>query len=175
MELAKARDVEERRLEEVSRVAVAKALRRQERQRSQQMADQQAELERLRAELIAASTMALLAAAPANEQLTAMSQEMLLAWEAAMPVERARRQLLRKQAGERAREEAVERAKAEARAEAREEMRREMAVTQGCPICLNHAKDCAFQCGHLTCFGCAQQLSICPVCRAPIDTRMRIY
>jgi len=46
---------------------------------------------------------------------------------------------------------------------------------QVCPICLTNPKDMAFQCGHLTCKECGPTLSTCPLCRAPITVRVRLY
>ncbi|MQL82064.1 hypothetical protein Taro_014544 [Colocasia esculenta] len=46
---------------------------------------------------------------------------------------------------------------------------------QACPICLTNPKDMAFGCGHLTCKDCGATLSTCPMCRAPITTRLRLY
>ncbi|XP_021690470.2 E3 ubiquitin-protein ligase RGLG3 isoform X2 [Hevea brasiliensis] len=44
-----------------------------------------------------------------------------------------------------------------------------------CPICLTNPKDMAFGCGHMTCKYCAATISICPLCREPISTRLRIF
>ncbi|URE47441.1 Copine [Musa troglodytarum] len=46
---------------------------------------------------------------------------------------------------------------------------------QVCPICLTNPKDMAFGCGHLTCKECGATLSTCPICRAPITTRLRLF
>ncbi|XP_043722167.1 E3 ubiquitin-protein ligase RGLG3-like isoform X1 [Telopea speciosissima] len=46
---------------------------------------------------------------------------------------------------------------------------------QDCPICLTNPKDMAFGCGHLTCKDCGVSLSLCPICREPIMTRVRLY
>eukprot|EP01018_Ginkgo_biloba_P009067 Gb_14474 [translate_table: standard] len=46
---------------------------------------------------------------------------------------------------------------------------------QVCPICLTSRRDLAFGCGHMTCRGCGQRLSNCPLCRAPITTRLQVY
>ncbi|PIA37648.1 hypothetical protein AQUCO_03000299v1 [Aquilegia coerulea] len=46
---------------------------------------------------------------------------------------------------------------------------------QVCPICLTNAKDLAFQCGHMTCRECGRNLSTCPICRATIRSRLRVY
>ncbi|XP_020571545.1 E3 ubiquitin-protein ligase RGLG3-like [Phalaenopsis equestris] len=46
---------------------------------------------------------------------------------------------------------------------------------QDCPICLTNRKDMAFGCGHLTCKSCGAALTKCPICRAPITVRVRLY
>eukprot|EP01018_Ginkgo_biloba_P021307 Gb_13018 [translate_table: standard] len=46
---------------------------------------------------------------------------------------------------------------------------------QVCPICLTKPRDMAFGCGHMTCKDCGENLSYCPLCRAPISTRLRLY
>ncbi|KAG2279738.1 hypothetical protein Bca52824_050958 [Brassica carinata] len=42
---------------------------------------------------------------------------------------------------------------------------------QICPICLTSPKDMAFGCGHQ----CGPDLQVCPICRAPIQTRIKLY
>ncbi|VFQ63548.1 unnamed protein product [Cuscuta campestris] len=49
------------------------------------------------------------------------------------------------------------------------------AAEQVCPICLTNPKDMAFGCGHLTCRECGASISLCPLCREPIKTRIRLY
>ncbi|XP_052188118.1 E3 ubiquitin-protein ligase RGLG5-like [Diospyros lotus] len=44
-----------------------------------------------------------------------------------------------------------------------------------CPICLTNLKDMAFGCGHQTCCECGEDLGLCPICRAPIKTRIKLY
>ncbi|PIA64487.1 hypothetical protein AQUCO_00100161v1 [Aquilegia coerulea] len=44
-----------------------------------------------------------------------------------------------------------------------------------CPICLTDPKDMAFGCGHQTCCDCGQDLQLCPICRTPIQTRIKLY
>ncbi|KAL6583715.1 E3 ubiquitin-protein ligase rglg2 [Orobanche minor] len=44
-----------------------------------------------------------------------------------------------------------------------------------CPICITEPKDMAFGCGHQTCCECGQDLSICPICRMHIGTRIKLY
>ncbi|XP_043696348.1 E3 ubiquitin-protein ligase RGLG3 [Telopea speciosissima] len=46
---------------------------------------------------------------------------------------------------------------------------------QVCPICLTNPKDMAFGCGHLTCKDCGVSISLCPMCREPITTRLKLY
>lgn len=46
---------------------------------------------------------------------------------------------------------------------------------QICPICLTNPKDMAFGCGHQTCCECGQELQLCPICRTPIQTRIKLY
>ncbi|KAJ4795138.1 hypothetical protein LUZ62_046384 [Rhynchospora pubera] len=47
--------------------------------------------------------------------------------------------------------------------------------TQCCPVCLTGPRDMAFGCGHQTCRDCGPNLHSCPICRRPIDTRIRLY
>ncbi|PSS13623.1 E3 ubiquitin-protein like [Actinidia chinensis var. chinensis] len=44
-----------------------------------------------------------------------------------------------------------------------------------CPICLTNSKDMAFGCGHQTCCDCGEDLKLCPICRTPIQTRIKLY
>lgn len=46
---------------------------------------------------------------------------------------------------------------------------------QICPICLTNPKDMAFGCGHQTCCECGPELQLCPICRSPIETRIKLY
>ncbi|KAF8028954.1 hypothetical protein BT93_E1583 [Corymbia citriodora subsp. variegata] len=46
---------------------------------------------------------------------------------------------------------------------------------QICPICLTNPKDMAFGCGHQTCCVCGEELQACPICRSPIQTRIKLY
>ena len=68
----------------------------------------------------------------------------------------------------------------------REQLRREMAREQGtadepapaqeCSVCLERVRSVAFGCGHLcACDRCAPNLRECPICRAPVTERRRIY
>ncbi|KAG0520690.1 hypothetical protein BDA96_08G095700 [Sorghum bicolor] len=44
-----------------------------------------------------------------------------------------------------------------------------------CPVCLSKPRDMAFGCGHQTCSECGPQVADCPICRRPIDTRVKLY
>ncbi|XP_010092471.2 E3 ubiquitin-protein ligase RGLG4 [Morus notabilis] len=44
-----------------------------------------------------------------------------------------------------------------------------------CPICLTNGKDLAFDCGHMTCRDCGARVSVCPICRKPINSRLRVF
>ncbi|KDO34114.1 hypothetical protein SPRG_18994 [Saprolegnia parasitica CBS 223.65] len=44
-----------------------------------------------------------------------------------------------------------------------------------CPICEDKKKDMVFQCGHETCGQCASHLTLCPICRVTITTRIHRY
>eukprot|EP00850_Spirogloea_muscicola_P020641 SM000222S06982 [mRNA] locus=s222:104396:107528:+ [translate_table: standard] len=44
-----------------------------------------------------------------------------------------------------------------------------------CPVCFDNTKDLAFQCGHQTCQDCGKDLKSCPICRAQIQQRFRLY
>lgn len=46
---------------------------------------------------------------------------------------------------------------------------------QLCPICLTNPKDMAFGCGHQTCCECGPSLDLCPICRSPIQARIKLY
>ena len=47
---------------------------------------------------------------------------------------------------------------------------------QACPICLDAAKDLALQpCGHTLCAVCSRTIATCPIYRARITGRMRIF
>ncbi|KAH7577280.1 hypothetical protein ACOSP7_001872 [Xanthoceras sorbifolium] len=46
---------------------------------------------------------------------------------------------------------------------------------QLCAICLTNQKDMAFGCGHQTCSECGKDLQLCPMCRSPIQTRIKLY
>ncbi|XP_020576680.1 E3 ubiquitin-protein ligase RGLG4-like isoform X2 [Phalaenopsis equestris] len=44
-----------------------------------------------------------------------------------------------------------------------------------CPICWTNAMDLALGCGHTCCRACGNKLTQCPVCRANITSRLRLY
>ncbi|EHA8587031.1 E3 ubiquitin-protein ligase RGLG1 [Cocos nucifera] len=44
-----------------------------------------------------------------------------------------------------------------------------------CPVCLLNPRDMAFGCGHQTCCDCGPKLMSCPICRSPIQTRIKLY
>ncbi|KAG7982857.1 hypothetical protein I3843_04G074400 [Carya illinoinensis] len=44
-----------------------------------------------------------------------------------------------------------------------------------CSICLTNPKNLAFGCGRPTCKDCGVNLSLCPMCREPITTRLRLF
>uniref|UniRef100_C6JRM4 RING-type domain-containing protein n=1 Tax=Sorghum bicolor TaxID=4558 RepID=C6JRM4_SORBI len=51
----------------------------------------------------------------------------------------------------------------------------ELATVTMCPVCLSKPRDMAFGCGHQTCSECGPQVADCPICRRPIDTRVKLY
>ena len=44
-----------------------------------------------------------------------------------------------------------------------------------CGVCLDASKDCAFNCGHMSCSKCAESLQVCHICRTKITDRRRVY
>lgn len=44
-----------------------------------------------------------------------------------------------------------------------------------CPVCMENPKETAFGCGHQCCNNCGAILSECPICRAPIQLRVRLF
>jgi hypothetical protein len=44
-----------------------------------------------------------------------------------------------------------------------------------CSICMERAKDTAFQCGHTVCLTCASSLKYCHICRKKITKRIKIF
>lgn len=52
---------------------------------------------------------------------------------------------------------------------------REVHEAQQCFVCLNRRRDTALSCGHVLCSQCATQVDQCPVCRAPVLSRTRVW
>ncbi|GKV37170.1 hypothetical protein SLEP1_g45229 [Rubroshorea leprosula] len=46
---------------------------------------------------------------------------------------------------------------------------------QRCPICFSNPRDMAFGCGHQTCEECSRNIQTCPICRSPIQIRIKVY
>ncbi|XP_020099520.1 E3 ubiquitin-protein ligase RGLG3-like [Ananas comosus] len=46
---------------------------------------------------------------------------------------------------------------------------------KACFICFANPKDMAFGCGHLTCRNCGMSIDTCPLCRAPVTSRVRLF
>ncbi|KAG6641974.1 hypothetical protein CIPAW_09G111000 [Carya illinoinensis] len=46
---------------------------------------------------------------------------------------------------------------------------------RSCPVCLWSKKDLALGCGHQTCCDCGSGLTLCPICRTHIITRIKLY
>ena len=44
-----------------------------------------------------------------------------------------------------------------------------------CGVCLDKLENTVFQCGHQTCDVCCEQLTGCPICRASIQSRARLF
>ncbi|PAA50284.1 hypothetical protein BOX15_Mlig014167g1 [Macrostomum lignano] len=44
-----------------------------------------------------------------------------------------------------------------------------------CPVCLDRLKNMVFLCGHGTCQHCGDQMTVCPICRKPIERRVLVY
>ena len=51
----------------------------------------------------------------------------------------------------------------------------EMEDKQCCPICMERICDVALGCGHLACSQCAQSLTICHICRVPINQKLQLF
>lgn len=47
--------------------------------------------------------------------------------------------------------------------------------SQVCPVCWVNSRNLAFNCGHQTCQDCGDDLSVCPICRQVISSRLRLY
>lgn len=44
-----------------------------------------------------------------------------------------------------------------------------------CSVCLDKPRTLAFGCGHIVCVTCGPQLTICPMCRAPVTSRIKLF
>jgi hypothetical protein len=44
-----------------------------------------------------------------------------------------------------------------------------------CSICVEIPKQVVFDCGHMVCIKCSQNLIFCPFCRNKIDKKIRMY
>lgn len=44
-----------------------------------------------------------------------------------------------------------------------------------CPVCMERVKNLALSCGHCICRECGQTVSICPLCRRPIQFTLPIF
>ncbi|XP_025229853.1 baculoviral IAP repeat-containing protein 7-like isoform X1 [Theropithecus gelada] len=57
-----------------------------------------------------------------------------------------------------------------------EEQLRRLQEERTCKVCLDRAVSIVFvPCGHLVCTECAPSLQLCPICRAPIRSRVRTF
>ncbi|XP_008072976.1 baculoviral IAP repeat-containing protein 7 [Carlito syrichta] len=57
-----------------------------------------------------------------------------------------------------------------------EEQLRRLREERTCKVCLDHAVSVVFvPCGHLVCAECAPSLQLCPICRAPVRSRVRTF
>lgn len=67
--------------------------------------------------------------------------------------------------------------KFEARARAARTAAAQLAAQQEqlCPVCWEQKKGMVFQCGHQTCSQCGDRLTACPICRAPVTIRIRMF
>ncbi|XP_057559931.1 baculoviral IAP repeat-containing protein 7 isoform X2 [Hippopotamus amphibius kiboko] len=64
----------------------------------------------------------------------------------------------------------------EAGARDAEEQLRRLQEERTCRVCLDRAVAVVFvPCGHLVCTDCAPSLQLCPICRAPIHSRVRAF
>uniref|UniRef100_A0A8C5VVE6 RING-type E3 ubiquitin transferase n=1 Tax=Microcebus murinus TaxID=30608 RepID=A0A8C5VVE6_MICMU len=64
----------------------------------------------------------------------------------------------------------------EPRARAVEEELRQLREERTCKVCLDRAVSVVFvPCGHLACAECAPSLQLCPICRAPVHSRVRTF
>ncbi|XP_069351917.1 baculoviral IAP repeat-containing protein 7 isoform X2 [Eulemur rufifrons] len=57
-----------------------------------------------------------------------------------------------------------------------EEQLRQLQQERTCKVCLDRAVSVVFvPCGHLACAECAPSLQLCPICRAPVHSRVRTF
>ncbi|XP_011929643.1 PREDICTED: baculoviral IAP repeat-containing protein 7 isoform X3 [Cercocebus atys] len=57
-----------------------------------------------------------------------------------------------------------------------EEQLRRLQEERTCKVCLDRAVSIVFvPCGHLVCAECAPSLQLCPICRAPVRSRVRTF
>ncbi|PNJ05750.1 baculoviral IAP repeat-containing protein 7 isoform X2 [Pongo pygmaeus] len=57
-----------------------------------------------------------------------------------------------------------------------EEQLRRLQEERRCKVCLDRAVSIVFvPCGHLVCAECAPSLQLCPICRAPVRSRVRTF
>ncbi|KAL1421081.1 hypothetical protein MTO96_023508 [Rhipicephalus appendiculatus] len=52
---------------------------------------------------------------------------------------------------------------------------RQMKESLDCSICLERRRNVAFLCGHSACAHCAEYLSVCHMCRVPIERKITLY
>ncbi|KAF7835792.1 E3 ubiquitin-protein ligase LRSAM1-like isoform X1 [Senna tora] len=52
---------------------------------------------------------------------------------------------------------------------------KDVVAAKTCAICLTNEKDMAFGCGHMTCAECGITMSICPICRKQISSRLKLF
>jgi hypothetical protein len=48
-------------------------------------------------------------------------------------------------------------------------------ISYECPICIEIKSNVVFNCGHIICNECQLPLDLCPICREPITTRIKIF
>ena len=48
-------------------------------------------------------------------------------------------------------------------------------ISYECPICIEIKSNVVFNCGHIICSECQLPLDLCPICREPITTRIKIF
>jgi len=66
----------------------------------------------------------------------------------------------------------------QAKLQAAERAERMAAEANLCPVCVEHCKNMAFQCGHMVCSSCGTNpglRNLCPICRVPVVQRITLY